>query len=228
MKVICYILEVEADARIPEWRVQQEEIEAYCTRQGWKIDSCIVEGGGSFETVFEKRAEGGKILDELSEGDILVVTRAAFVLGSAKSGLQLLSILKNRGVALYCLDLDENISLPEERKLAVTEGQAEFVTKLLSALAFWEDNKYARRKRRAPKKKSQKGRYTGGPVPFGWDVKDGLLKKDKDQQKIIRQMKKWRADRWSYRDISIKLKENLGIHLSHEGIRKVLMKSKDT
>ena len=71
----------------------------------------------------------------------------------------------------------------------------------------------------------KEGRYIGGPVPFGWQVKDGFLKKDRQQQKVIRQIQKWRADRWSYRDISSKLREKLGVKLSHEGIRKVLMKS---
>ncbi len=227
MKVIGYILQVEGDSRIPEWRVQQEELETYGTRQGWKFDSCVVEDGVSPGTAFEKRVEGARILAELEDGDILVVTRAALVLSSARNGLQLLATLEEKGVALYCLDLDENISLPEERKLAVSQGQAEFVRNLLSALAFFEDGSTTGRKRSAKKKMSRKGRYTGGPVPFGWYVKNGLLKKDKEQQKIIRQMKKWRADRWSYRDISLKLKENMGIHLSHEGIRKVLMKRND-
>lgn len=228
MTVAGYIFQVEHDPTIPDQNCQQTDLQAYAEQLGVKVDFYCVEKGISIKRPFGKRAEGAKILDALGKGDILLTGRAEWVLSSAKDGLSLVTLLEEKSIALYCQDLDENLSIPEERKLVVSEGKAEFTKKLLAALAVCEGSQHGESIKAAKRQMAKEGRYIGGPVPFGWNVKDGFLKKDREQQKVIGQIKKWRADRWSYRDIAAKLREKYGIKLSHEGIRKVLLKSDDS
>ncbi len=225
MTVVGYIFQAEHDPGIPDQVSQQRDLESYAAQLGIKVDYCCVEKGTSIKRPFGKRSEGTKILDGLTKGDVLLTGRAEWILGSARDALTLVTLLEERGVALYCRDLDENLSLPEERKLVVSEGKAEFTKKLLRSLAACEISKHGESIKAAKRQMAREGRYIGGPVPFGWYVKDGFLKKDREQQKVIRQMRRWRLDRWSYRDIAIKLRENLGVRLSHEGVRKVLLSS---
>lgn len=225
MTVVGYIFQMEHDPNIPSQKNQQNELCSYAAQLELVVDFFCVEEGVSIKRPFDKRKEGGKILGELEDGDILLTGRAEWVLGSAKDGLSLVTHLEERGIALYCYDLGENVSLPEERKLVVSEGKAEFTKKLLAALAVCESSKHGEAIKAAKRQMVKEGRYIGGPVPFGWQVKNGFLKKDQEQQKVIKQMRKWRSDRWSYRDIAVKLRENLGVKLSHEGIRKVLLNS---
>ncbi len=225
MTVAGYIFQVEHDPTIPDQNRQLTDLQSYAAQLGMKVDFYCVEKGISIKRPFGKRVEGAKILGELAQGDILLAGKAEWVLSSARDGLDLITQLKKKGVALYCQDLNENLSIPEERKLVVSEGKAEFTQKLLKALAVCESSKHGESIKAAKRQMAKEGRYIGGPVPFGWRVRDGFLKKDVEQQKVISQIKKWRADRWSYRDIVTKLREKFGIKLSHEGIRKVLLKS---
>jgi DNA invertase Pin-like site-specific DNA recombinase len=225
MTVVGYIFEMEHDPTIPDQNHQQADLQSYGEQLGLEVDFYRVEKGISIKRPFVERVEGARILGELKSGDILLTAKAEWVLSSAKDGLGLLVLLEEKGIALYCHDLNENLSVREERKLVVSEGKSEFTKKLLAALAVCESSKQGEAIKAAKRQMVKEGRYIGGPVPFGWQVKDGFLKKDREQQKIIGQIRKWRADRWSYRDIAEKLREQLGIKLSHEGIRKVLLKS---
>jgi len=93
---------------------------------------------------------------------------------------------------------------------------------LLAALAVCDGSQHGETIRAAKRQMKRQGKYLGGPVPFGWKVDEGFLVKDREQQKIITRIRTLRADRWSYRDIAIKLGKTFDIHLSHEGIRKIL------
>jgi DNA invertase Pin-like site-specific DNA recombinase len=225
MTVAGYIFQVEHDADVPDQNHQQTDLQSYAALLGVSIDIFYIEMGISIKRPFHKRDTGARILDELTEGDMLLTGRAEWVLSSAKDGLGLITLLAEKGVALYCQDLDGNLSTPEKRKLVVSEGKAEFTQKLLASLAVCEGSRHGEAIKAAKRQMAREGKYIGGPVPFGWQVKNGVLRKDREQQKIINQIKRWRSDRWSYRDIAVKLRKNLGVKLSHEGIRKVLLNS---
>ena len=223
MSAVGYIFQSAYDAEIPDADGQQSALEKYARQLDIEIQYYCYERDSSLRRPFRERKEGAKLLGGLQNGDILITCKAEWVLCSAKEAHKFLNQLEKRGVALYCVDLDANISLPQERKLMVSDGQAGFTRKLLKSLAVCESSKHGEAIRAAKQEMLKEGRYIGGPIPFGWRVKDGYLVKDSEQQRIIRKMKKWRMDRWSYRDIAAKLHDNFGIKLSHEGVRKGLM-----
>jgi intein-encoded DNA endonuclease-like protein len=52
--------------------------------------------------------------------------------------------------------------------------------------------------------------------------KERVLVQNEAQQKIIQAIITMREDRWSYRDIARKLKDEYDVQLSHAGVRRIL------
>jgi DNA invertase Pin-like site-specific DNA recombinase len=223
MAYIGYVfLALEREQRLP-LAEQQQAIDTYSTALGKKADVIFVEQGVSLKQAFVNRKEGKKIFEGLQTGDALFVTRAAYILASSREAGRLLQALRKKGVSLFCLDLDEDISLDRERKLVVSRGGAQLVQQLLDALALCDSCRHGEAIRATKKLQKREGKYLGGPVPYGWQIGDnGFLVQHLEQQRIIREMLKFREERWSYRDIARKLMEKYNLDLSHEGIRRIL------
>lgn len=222
MNVRGYLFSDEQDDGAVE--AHMREMEHFTAGLGGRLSLYYVETDSSLKMPFRERAEGKKLLADLQSGDVIVTAKAEWVLSSAKEGLGLISSLAENAISLYCVDLGENITLPSPRQLVVSEGNAQLIRKLLESLAVSESTTHGQSIKAAKRRMKKEGKYLGGPVPFGWCVQGEYLVKDKEQQKIIREIRKLKADRWSYRDIAKKLNERFDIHLSHEGVRKVLIK----
>lgn len=98
--------------------------------------------------------------------------------------------------------------------------------KICQALSLGESGEHSAAIRAGKARQKKEGKYLGGPVPFGWQVdEDGRLREDAEQQKLVEKMSRLKHDRWSYRDIARKLREEHGLKLSHEGIRRILLKN---
>ncbi len=165
----------------------------------------------------------------MKEGDVLIVQKASWLLSSAKEAARLIKGFARKNIELHCADLGENISIPAERKLVVSEGSAAIVMGVMEALALCESSKHGESIRAAKKQLKKEGRYLGGPVPFGWKVNStsGELVQNPSEQRVIKEIIRLREDRWSYRDISVKLREGFQVKLSHEGIRKILDRNRE-
>ncbi|MGB3210307.1 MAG: recombinase family protein [Desulforhopalus sp.] len=202
---------------------QQAALCDFGSSVGMEIGDFFVEHGVTMKRPFIERNEGSKLLERCALGDVIITMKSSWVLGSASEGANLLQMLRERDIALYCMDIGENISVDEKRKLMVYEGCAGVVQKLLSALALCESSRHGEAIRATKRNLKKQGKYIGGPVPFGWEVnKDRFLVQNRAQQKIIQAIITMREDRWSYRDISKKLKDEYDIQLSHAGVRRVL------
>ena len=223
MRVFGYIfLARDIHHVVPEGE-QQVALLEYGRGLGCPVDEIIIEDTALLKRPFKDRPAGGKLLRTCSAGDTILVMKAAWVLSSADDGDRLLRMLRTAQIALHCLDLGGNISLPEKRRLMVSEGPAAVVEKLLAALTISESNRHGQAIRRAKKHGKELGKYLGGPVPFGWEVnREGCLAPNQGQQRIITAILEMRRDRWSYREISQKLRDEHKIRLSHEGVRRIV------
>jgi DNA invertase Pin-like site-specific DNA recombinase len=223
MSVYGYIF-LEDDQQLPVPMAEQVRVVAEFARTvGLAVDRNVLEIGVSLKKPFKDRPEGSGLLQLCRPNDVIVVQKAEWVLSSAAEGASFLRGLRKKGIALYCVDLDGNISIDEPRKLMVYQGPAVIVQKLLDSLAVCESSKHGEAIRATKRNLKREGKYLGGPVPFGWQVNAaGFLEEKPDQQEIIEAIIAMRNDRWSYRDISRKLEEEHGIRLSHEGVRRVL------
>ncbi len=223
MACIGYLyLALEKELRVP-LAEQQQAISAYGSSLGKMIEEFFVEQGVSLKQALVNRQEGKKIIEELQAGDAIFVAQAAFVLGSSKEASRLLQMLRKKGVSLFCIDLDEDISLDRERKLVVSQGGAMLVQKVLASLSLCDSCRHGEAIRATKRTQKKEGKYLGGPVPYGWQIgAGGFLVQHLEQQRVIGEMLKLREDRWSYRDIAKKLLEKYNLELSHEGIRRIL------
>lgn len=223
MHVCGYIfLAQDKDYLVPAAE-QERAITEYAQSLGLAVSDFFVEEQASLQQPFHERPQGGALLRQCSGQYIIIAMKAAWMLCSAVEGEKLLRLLSKEKVALHCVDLGVNISVPEKRRLIISEGAAPLVRKLLSALSTCEGSRHGQAIRLAKKHRKQQGKYLGGPVPFGWEVdKEGFLVPNQAQQKIIDQIVTMRMERWSYREISGKLRDEFDIRLSHEGVRKIL------
>ena len=201
---------------------QQKVIQDYGRSVGLTVEEFFVEQGVSLKSPFRERKEAGRLLAGAQPGDIIITMKSEWILGSAREGIRLIRMLKKNSISLYCLDLKENISIPAERKLLVSEGGSSLILAVLTALAACDSSKHGESIKATKRHKRIEGKYLGGPVPFGWQVEGEYLVQDLKQQQIIRDIIKLRSDRWSYRDIVGKLQERHKVKLSHEGIRRIL------
>ncbi len=206
---------------------QQKAINDYATSIKLGVSDIFVEEGSSMKKPFKDRREGKRVLAEMQGGDTIIVYNSAWLLSSAREAVRLLKLLRKNQVSLHCIDLGTDISMPAERKLAVTEGHADLILQLMESLSVCESSKHGESIKAAKKQLKRKGRYLGGPVPFGWQVSsEGALEHNGKEQEIIKEILSLREDRWSYRDISVKLWERFQLKLSHEGVRKALERNK--
>lgn len=223
MHVCGYLfLAPDKDGRVPATE-QERALADYARAIGLAITDLFIEEQAPLQQPLRERPRGGELLRRCALGDTIITMKAAWVLSSVVEGERLLRLLYKDRVALHCVDLGANISVPERRRLIVSEGCAELVRKLLAALAVCEGSRHGQAIKMAKKHQKQQGKYLGGPVPFGWEVNsEGFLVPNETEQRIIDQIVTMRLERWSYREISGKLRDEFDIRLSHEGVRKIL------
>jgi DNA invertase Pin-like site-specific DNA recombinase len=223
MAVFGYIfLTREKECLVPAAEQQRALLE-YAQSIGSTLSRIYVEENCPLQRPFQERQEGEALLRRCGVGDAIITGQAEWILGSAVEGARLLGLLAASRIALHCIDLGENISVPEKRRLVVSEGSAELVKKLLSALSICENSRHGEAIRLAKQHSREQGKYLGGPVPFGWNVNgEGFLVENEAQQRIITKIAAMRTERWSFRHISDKLRDEFDIRLSHEGVRKIL------
>lgn len=227
MTTIGYIfLDVNRDALTPLEK-QRQALESYAQKLNLSCDELLIEQSFAPVIPLLERNEGRRMLENVHRGDTILVMEAKWVLGSPKKALALIKRLKEKEVSLFCADLDGNISMPTQRKLISSQGISSLVYQLCEALSHGEGGGNHGAAIRAGKARlKMEGKYMGGPVPFGWMVgEDGRLQQDVEQQELIAEMIRLKADRWSYRDIASKMREHLGLDLSHEGIRRIILKN---
>jgi DNA invertase Pin-like site-specific DNA recombinase len=228
MTTIGYIfLDAARDSLIP-LAEQQQVLEDYAKGLGGMCEELLVEQSFSPATPLQERTEGKRLLENVQDGDTVLIMKAKWVLGDASNALLLLGLLKEKGVSVFCVDLDGDIVQETERKLTISQGIAPVVRALCEALSVtMESGGHSAAIRAGKARQKEEGKYLGGPVPFGYQVADdGRLQQNSEQQILIDEMACMKEDRWSYRDIARKMKGEHGLKFSHEGIRRILLKNK--
>ena len=223
MNVFGYIFLAREKAFLIPAAEQQLALLEYAQSIGVSLTETCVERTSPLQLPFHDRPEGGALLRRCGPGDTIITMKIEWIMSSAVAGDHHLTLLGERQVALHCVDLGVNISLPEKRRLLVSAGSAALVKKLLAALSACEKSRDSRTPAGVEHHRKPQGEYHGGPVPFGWEVNgEGFLVENEAQQQIIGEIETMRAERWSYRKISGKLRDEFNIRLSHEGVRKLL------
>lgn len=208
MSVFAYIRVSGVSRSASQQLLEQSEelIGTYCQQK--QLDTAIWRRERSISGLipFGSRPTGKRLLDELSKGDLLVVSRFDHLFQSGRDALLTLKLLSDRGVQLHCLDAGGQLDLSAKNQLlwVVLEATAN---------------------ERKTRKVKEPGSFAGGDVPFGFRVDDaGNLVEHPQDQLVLKEMKKLREEGISFRAISEQLlKRNPPVKLSHSGIRKILL-----
>src|SRR5271165_3313899 len=166
--------------------VQRRQIEGYALMHGLALDDVVIEEGVSGSVPVAERPGAGPLFASLKEGDVVIAPKLDRLFRSALDALQVVEMLKARGVKLHLLDLGGDIAGNGLSKLFLT-----------IAAAFAEAERDRIRERVGQVKADQKahGRYLGGKVPFGYSLGPaGELVADEPQQSAIREMTALRAE----------------------------------
>lgn len=193
--------------------VQQRVMAGYAQMHGLKIDRVFVERGVSGSKPLSDRPQGAALLAAARSGDTIITPKLDRMFRSALDALDVLSQLRERGVALHMIDLGGDVS---------TNGVSKLVFTILSAVAEAERDRTRERVAEVKRDQRTRGRYLGGKPPFGWRVGDaGELVAIPEQQRALEKMRKLRAKGAALRTIAAEMQAQ-GVQISHGGVKKAL------
>jgi site-specific DNA recombinase len=99
------------------------------------------------------------------------------------------------------------------------------VLTILAAVAEFERERISERIRDAKRHQRRSGQYLGGDRPFGWDIgEDGVLVAKEDEQRPLAEIQALRLWGMSYRAIAKHMRTEFGISLSHQGVKRALLR----
>jgi len=210
----CRVSTIDQDNSL---EIQRERIEGETKAKGLnKVDKFFIDRGVSGGKPISDRPKGKELLGILKEGDSVIALKLDRMFRSAGDAVQQLEEFKKRKIKLFLLDMGE----------VTGNGIAAMVFTILSAVAQFERERIAERIAESKALAKSQGRYTGGVVPFGYDVIENegkkFLQENPEQIKIITEINKLREDGFSYKKIAKAVNKDYGINLSHMGIKRVI------
>ncbi|MGC2778458.1 MAG: recombinase family protein [Bradyrhizobium sp.] len=156
---------------------QQQQIVGYGMMKGWQIAEFFIERGVSGSVPLAERPEGQRLLATLQPGDVVVTAKLDRAFRSAADALGTLEQLKEDGVGLHMIDLGGDVC---------GNGISKLVFTILSAVAENERERIRDRVREAKRHRASQRLYNGGKRPFGFDVVDGRLVPNVNEQDALR------------------------------------------
>lgn len=174
---------------------QQQQITGYAMIKGWQIGEFFIERGVSGSVSLADRPEGRRMLESVAAGDVIVTSRLDRAFRSAADALDTLEELKAEGVGLHMIDLGGDVC---------GNGISKLVFTILSAVAENERDRIRERIRDVKRHLASQGVYGGGKRPFGFDVVDGRLVPNRDEQAALKRMEAMRRAGKTFRAIGSK------------------------
>lgn len=172
---------------------QQQQLRGYAMMRGWQIDEFFIEAGVSGSVPLADRPQGQRLLAALQSGDVIVTAKLDRAFRSASDALGTLEQLKDDQIGLHMIDLGGDVT---------GNGISKLVFTILSAVAENERDRIRERVREAKRHRVSQQLYNGGKRPFGFDVEDGKLVPNVNEQAALTRAKILRQQEVSLREIS--------------------------
>jgi DNA invertase Pin-like site-specific DNA recombinase len=172
--------------------VQRDKLAAYCELHDHELVDVYEDAGASGKDM--ERDGLRAALDALEDGGAegLVVYKLDRLTRSTADLGRLLERFEDKGVALQAV----------AESLDTSTAAGRMVVRMLGVVAEWERETIGERVSAALQAKADKGEYTGGKVPFGYQLADdgSTLEERTDEQKVIEAIR-------TYRDAGLSLRE---------------------
>ena len=196
---------------------QQQQITGYAMMKGWTIAQFFVEAGVSGSVPLADRPEGQRLLTTLQPGDTVITAKLDRAFRSAADALGTLEQLKEDKIGLHMIDLGGDVT---------GNGISKLVFTILSAVAENERDRIRERVREAKRHRASQRLYNGGKRPFGFEVVDGRLVPNVNEQAALARGRALRDAGRSYRDIAEVWATELGMpKLDAKSIQRMLSRA---
>lgn len=181
---------------------QEERIKAYCTMTGLELVAVIRDEGVSASKELSTRPGGMELLKLVSTQGIknIVALKLDRLFRDAADCLNQTRAWDTAGIALHLIDMGGT---------AINTGTAmgRFFITMAAGFAELERNMIAERTAAAlAHKKANREAYS--PTPMGYDREGKSLVVNQEEQEVINQIKTWRGEGHSLREIAKRLNDN--------------------
>jgi len=195
---------------------QKRQIIGYADSRGWNLscENIFVEKGVSGGVEFNSRPEGEKLLQVLQAGDILVIPKLDRAFRSTRDAMNVLHFLKENEISVHSLDMGE----------VTGSGVGAIIFTILSAFASFERDRVATRIKEVKQRRRADGYFVGGRRGFGFNVVDGKKESNKEEQELLKQMKKMKESGKTLRYIHLWLTKTKGVSLAYSSMRMALLR----
>jgi putative DNA-invertase from lambdoid prophage Rac len=171
---------------------QRQQIIGYAMMKGWSVSEFFIEGGVSGSVPLADRPEGRRMVAAVQAGDVIITPKLDRMFRSASDALGTLEEMKEQGVGLHMIDLGGDVC---------GNGISKLVFTILSAVAENERERIRERIRDVKRHLACQGIYGGGKRPFGYDIVDGRLVPNAQEQVKLAKMREMKANNASLREI---------------------------
>lgn len=214
----CRVSTVQQVEQGDSLETQQVRIQQWTALQGLGVvEEFFIEKAVSGSKRLNERPEGGRLLDKLERGDVIVACRLDRVFRSSLNALEVIETLKEKGIHLHLIDLGGDVT---------GEGLSKLFVVILSAVAEQERMNTIERIRSVKSQQRSIGKFLGGNRRFGYQIDpDGFEVEDEKEQVVIREIVEKRNTGFTY-DRLVDHVTQFGVHLSKAGVYKVYNRHK--
>jgi len=178
---------------------QEAKLLDYCKLAGLEPVHIIREEGISASKPLATRPGGQELLQLVKKGDVghVIALKLDRLFRDAADALNVTKAWDNAGIALHLVDMGG-------QSMNTATAMGRFFLSTMASFAELERNLIGERTTAAMKyKKAHKEVYS--PVPYGYDREGDNLQPNKEEQKAITLIKKWRKKGWTLQKIAAEL-----------------------
>ena len=178
---------------------QEAKLLDYCKLAGLEPVHIIREEGISAGKPLATRPGGQELLQLVKKGDVghVIALKLDRLFRDAADALNVTKAWDNAGIALHLVDMGG-------QSMNTATAMGRFFLSTMASFAELERNLIGERTTAAMKyKKAHKEVYS--PVPYGYDREGDNLQPNKEEQKAIALIKKWRKKGWTLQKIAAEL-----------------------
>lgn len=177
---------------------QKSKIKAYCQLKDLELREVIEDAGISAKNLRRPGVQKVLRLARRKEIDAVVVYKLDRIFRSTVDALETTKAFDKWGVSFHSI----------EETLDTRSAMGRFFFTLTAALAEMERRLIGERTKAALAHKRSKSEKTGGDIPFGYDLAQGLLVKNEMEQRVIRLIKRFHDQGLSLRGICSELERD--------------------
>jgi DNA invertase Pin-like site-specific DNA recombinase len=195
-KVVGYIrvsTQVQADEGV-SLSAQRTKIEAYCIAMDLDLVGIVEDAGISAKTLDRAGLRSALAMLESGKAQAMLVTKLDRLTRSVRD----LGDLIERFFTKYSL-----LSMSDQIDTRSASGR--LMLNLLTSVAQWERETTGERTRDALAHKRANGEFTGGNVPYGFSVENGLLVQNEAEVELLRIVREYAASGLSLNGICAEL-----------------------